>query len=126
LGPIHLFDLAAQQSRWLAVSQSVIANNVANANTPGYESQAVRPFSEVLDKTEIQLASTDARHLALSPTGPGAVAVADEDSWETTESGNSVSLEQEMIKAGDVRRDFALNTNIVRAFHGMLMSAVKS
>lgn len=126
MGPIHLFDLAAQQTRWLSVSQSVIANNVANANTPGYEAQSVRPFSEVLDKTQMQLASTDPQHLGLSPTAPGAVTTADEDSWETTVSGNSVSLEQEMIKAGDVRRDFSLNTNIVRAFHGMLMSAVKT
>ena len=126
MGPIHLFDLAAQQSRWLAVSQSAIANNVANANTPGYQAQAVRPFSDVLDKTQLQLASTDAQHLTLTPAEAGTVTTGDEESWETTESGNSVSLEQEMIKAGDVRRDYALNTNIVRAFHGMLMSAVKS
>ena len=43
-----------------------------------------------------------------------------------TESGNSVSLEQELIKAGDVNRAYSLNTNLVKAFHGMLMSAAKS
>lgn len=126
MGPIHLFDLAAQQSRWLAISQSAIANNVANANTPGYQAQSVRPFSELLDKTQLQLASTDGQSLALTPFQTGAVTTADEDSWETTESGNSVSLEQEMIKAGDVRRDYTLNTNVVHAFHSMLLSAVKS
>lgn len=126
MGPIHLFDLAAQQARWLSVSQSVIANNVANANTPGFQAQSVRPFAEVLDNTQLQLASTSADHLALSPAEPGTATTADQDAWETTESGNSVSLEQEMIKAGDVRRDFSLNANIVRAFHGMLMASVKT
>lgn len=126
MGPIHLFDLAAQQARWLSVSQAVIANNVANANTPGYQAQAVRPFADVLAKTQLQFASTDPNHMTLGPTEQGNVATADQDAWETTESGNSVSLEQEMIKAGDVRRDFSLNTNVVRAFHGMLMASVKT
>ena len=126
MGPIQLFDLAAQQARWLSVNQSVIANNVANANTPGYQAQAVRPFADVLDKTRLQLSSTNPQHVSLSPAEQGEIKAADQASWETTESGNSVSLEQEMIKAGDVRRDFSLNTNIVRAFHGMLMASVKT
>lgn len=126
MGPIQLFDLAAQQARWLSVNQSVIASNVANANTPGYQAQAVRPFAEVLDKTQLQLASSDVQHVGLTPAERGEVTTGDQAAWETTESGNSVSLEQEMIKAGDVRRDFSLNTNIVRAFHGMLMASVKT
>jgi flagellar basal-body rod protein FlgB len=126
VGPIHLFDLAAQQARWLSVSQAVIANNVANANTPGFQAQTVRPFADVLAKTQIEFASTNPNHLGLPATEEGALATSDQTAWETTESGNSVSLEQEMIKAGDVRRDFSLNTNIVRAFHGMLMASVKS
>jgi flagellar basal-body rod protein FlgB len=40
-------------------------------------------------------------------------------------SGNSVNLEQEMMKAGDVNRAHALNVNIVRSFHQMLINAVK-
>ena len=50
----------------------------------------------------------------------------DETPWETTDSGNTVSLENEMIKAGEVGRDYSLNTNIVKAFHAMLMQSVKA
>lgn len=125
LEPIHLFDLAAKQARWLSMSQAVIAANVSNANTPEFKAQTVQPFADVLERTQLQLASTNAAHLDLNPADQQAVAVKPENPWETTESGNSVSIEQEMIKAGDVNRSFALNTNLVRAFHGMLMESVK-
>ena len=126
MDPIHLFDLAGRQARYLSTSQAVIASNVSNASTPGYRAQSVQPFSEVLDKTGLQLASTDPAHLALDPMQAQAAAVREESPWEVTDSGNSVSLEQELIKAGDVNRAYSLNTGIVKAFHGMLMSAVKS
>ena len=49
-----------------------------------------------------------------------------EDSWDVVHSGNSVSLEQEMMKAGDVNRDYSLNTAIVKSFHRMFMTSAKS
>ena len=125
MDPIHLFDLAGRQARWLSTDQSVISSNVANASTPGYRAKTLQPFSDVLDKTELQLASTSPNHLAADPAQADTAAVADQDPWETTESGNSVSLEQELIKAGDVNRAYSLNTGIVRSFHAMLMSAAK-
>ena len=123
---IHLFDLAGRQARWLSTDQSVIAANVANASTPGYRAKALQPFSEVLDKTSLQLASTDPSHLALDPMQAQAASVAEQTPWEVTDSGNSVSLEQELMKAGDVNRSYALNSGIVKSFHAMLMSAAKS
>ena len=124
--PIHLFELAATQARWLSRSQAAIAGNVSNANTPGYRAQAVQPFAEVLDQTHLGLASTDPAHLSLSAAEEQNVVVKDENAWETSDSGNTVSLENELIKAGDVQRDFSLNTNLVKAFHAMLMQSVKT
>ncbi len=125
MDPIHLFDLAGKQARWLSTDQSVVASNIANASTPGYRAQSLQPFSEVLDKTELQLASTSPNHLSLDPMQAQAAAIKEENPWEVTESGNSVSVEQELIKSGDVNRAFSLNTGIVRSFHAMLMSAAK-
>ena len=123
--PIHLFELAGRQVRWLSTNQAVIASNVSNASTPGYRAKSVQPFSEVLDKTGLQLASTDTAHLALDPMQAQAASIKEQSPWEVSESGNSVSIEQELIKAGDVNRSYSLNTGIVKSFHAMLMSAVK-
>ena len=40
-------------------------------------------------------------------------------------SGNSVNLEQEMLKAGQISGAHALEVGVVKSFHQMLMSAVK-
>ncbi len=45
---------------------------------------------------------------------------------DVTVSGNSVNIEEEMVKAGAVNRDYALNTNIVKAFHKMLLTSMKA
>jgi flagellar basal-body rod protein FlgB len=125
LQPIRLFELASQQSQWLSARQAIIAENVSNANTPGYISKDLQAFTEFLDKTNLQMVSTHQGHLGLDPFDSQTFGGHKAPTWEVTQSGNSVGLEQEMIKAGEVNRSFSLNTEIVKAFHGMLMSSVK-
>ncbi|SDR61195.1 flagellar basal-body rod protein FlgB [Rhizobiales bacterium GAS191] len=125
MGPIHLFDIASLQARWLSIRQTTIATNISNANTPGFSSLDVHSFQDVLDKTQLNLATTNVSHIAISPTELSTTAAKTNDPWEVTRSGNSVSLEQEMMKAGDVNRSFSLNTSIVKAFNAMLTQSVK-
>ena len=42
-----------------------------------------------------------------------------------TVSGNSVRLENEMMKLGDVNRDYSMGTNIKRSLHQMMLSVLK-
>jgi flagellar basal-body rod protein FlgB len=123
--PVNLFQLAAQQSRWLAVRQSAVAGNVANANTPGYVAVDVEPFEKVLDKTGVTMAATQSGHLTGQATEAGFAVRANEDP-SLLPSGNSVVLENELLKAGEIHRQFELNTAIVKAFHRMLMLTSKS
>jgi flagellar basal-body rod protein FlgB len=124
---VYLFDLASQQARYLAVRQSTIASNVANANTPDYKARDVVPFSEVMARTaSAGMALTESAHVTSVegriPTKPVAAA----DAWDALSTSSSVSLEQEMLKAGEVSRDHNLNMGIVKAFDRMLKAAVKS
>lgn len=124
--PLALFSLASQNASWLSTRQATIANNVANANTPGYRAADVQPFSAVLSHLNLPMATTSAGHIQPASFGGGKVNVKTADSWDVLYSGNSVDLEQEMMKAGDVNRAHSLNVNITRSFHQMLMNAVKS
>lgn len=125
---VYLFDLASQQARYLAVRQATIASNVANANTPDYKARDVVPFAQVLSRagSTTGLAMTASAHVTAGenqiPTKPVSAA----DAWDALQTSSSVSLEQEMLKAGEVSRDHTLNTGIVKAFHRMLMSSVKA
>lgn len=125
MSKIYLLQLASQQAQWLSARQRTIATNIANANTPGFVSMDVQPFTDVLDKTQVAMVSTNSAHMVPEGNDFTATRTAEADSWETTYSGNSVSLEQEMMKEGEINRSFTLNANIKRAFHQMLMLSVK-
>lgn len=125
LQPLALFSLATQESSWLSTRQATIASNVANANTPGYQTQDVRPFSAVLQHLQLPMAVTSPGDIQPASFSDEKVKVKPGDSWDVVYSGNSVNLEQEMMKAADVTHAHSLNTNIVRSFHLMLMNAVK-
>ncbi|MEQ8452050.1 MAG: flagellar basal body rod protein FlgB [Nitratireductor sp.] len=122
--PVSLFDLAAQQARWLSVRQSAVAGNIANINTPGYQAIDVVPFEQVLDSAKLAFAPSRAGHI---PLGAGRETFnLRQDAIETTSpSGNSVTVEQELVKAGEVRHAFELNTAIVKSFHRMMMMATR-
>ncbi|MCL4765793.1 MAG: flagellar basal body rod protein FlgB [Hyphomicrobiaceae bacterium] len=125
MGPIHLFDLVSQHNAWLSVRQSAVAGNIANANTPGFKAHDAEPFEAVLNAAPLRLATTRPGHMSPPQPGPPVTDVRDEDAWDVLHSGNSVVLEQELIKAGEVNRSFALNAGIVKAFHRMLMASAR-
>jgi flagellar basal-body rod protein FlgB len=125
LSQIYLLQLASQQAKWLTARQTIIANNIANANTPGYDAKDIQPFAEVLDQTQVSMATTNPAHIVPAADEFEATRSNETESWDTTVSGNSVSLEQEMMKEGDINRSYTLNTNIKRVFHQMMMSALK-
>ena len=126
--PIQLLNLAARKSAWLAARQSTLAANVANANTPGFHAKDVAAFEDVMAKTQLDLSATNGAHLSLASTGsaPGGMGEKDEiNTFDVSESGISVGIENELMKAGEVNRDYALTTNIVKTFHSMLMASLR-
>jgi flagellar basal-body rod protein FlgB len=122
---IQLFDVVSRHNQWLAVRQSTIASNIANANTPGYKALDVEPFEKALDATRLAMGATQPGHLTDTASQSAAVGVRKSETWETMHSGNNVSIEQELINAGDVNRAYRLNTGIAKAFHRMLLASVK-
>jgi len=122
---IYLFELASQKAGWLSARQTAIASNVANANTPGYRAVDVQPFAAALDRAPMAMAATNPGHLAPSGLAQAAFRQIEADGGEETLSGNTVSLEKQMIALGDVGRDFTMTANIRRAFQQLLMSALK-
>jgi flagellar basal-body rod protein FlgB len=121
----YVLQLASQSAQWLSARQSLIASNVANANTPGYRALDLQPFSAVLDSTQVTMVTTNPAHMTPTQEEFASARVVESDSSDETLSGNSVNLEQEMIKLGDVNRTYSMDTNIKRAIHQMLMSALK-
>lgn len=123
--PVNLFDLATQQARWLSVRQAAVAGNVANVNTPGYRAVDVEPFESVLNNTRVAMQATDASHNQNGVT-PASFGLNEADDPKLLPSKNSVVMEDELVKAGEIRRAFELNTAIVKSFHRMMMMTTRS
>lgn len=124
LDGIHLFSLASRKSEWASVRQATIAENVANAHTPGFRARDVEAFDTVLDRTSLRLAATSPDHLI--PSGDPRVSEARvRDGWAVTHSGNSVSVEEELIKASSTSREHTLATSVVKSFHRMILQSVR-
>ncbi|CAM5362841.1 hypothetical protein MAUB1S_06233 [Mycolicibacterium aubagnense] len=122
--PVNLFNLATRQSQWLSVRQSSVAGNIANANTPGYTATDVEPFEKVLDRTAVRLSATQSGHLG-GVTEAAFTVKPQEPTGPAMPSKNTVVMENELMKAGEIRRSFELNTAIVKAFHTMMMTTIK-
>jgi flagellar basal-body rod protein FlgB len=122
---LALFDLAARNARWLGARQAVVASNIANAHTPGYKASDVKPFEETLARTRLTLASTGPMHLGADEAAVERSGARETEGWETAYSGNNVTLEQQLLKAGEVSRGHALNVGLTKAFHRMFLASVK-
>ena len=125
MNPIQLFELTSKQAEWLQVRQSVVAGNIANANTPGFRAQDVASFDSVLNKTNLPMAATNPRHFTEAPADTYVVESAADDGALSQLSGNSVDLANELMKEGAVKRDYDLNTGIVKAFNKMMLMTVR-
>jgi len=123
--PIQLFELASRQAEWLQVRQSVVSGNIANANTPAYKAQDVAPFNQVLDSSRLPMAATNPMHFTDDPGDTYVVQSGVDKGAASQLSGNSVDLANELMKEGMVKKDYDLNTGIVKAFNKMMLEAVR-
>lgn len=125
MSPIYLLDLASRQAQWLSVRQATISSNIANADTPGFKARDVEPFTEVLEKTQLAMAATAPQHMLAGGATADATATTESGGWAVKDSGNSVTLEAELLRAGEVERAFSLNNAIQKSFHRLLTLSVK-
>lgn len=111
----------------LASRQRAIAQNMANLETPGYKAKDVR-FEDVL-RSEVQ-GQTDASALRLTKPGhidPGAparqVGVVTPNT-KMRADGNSVDLDEEMIKLADTQLTYDAVSQIYATRNSIMQSIV--
>src|SRR6266850_6923943 len=95
---IGLFRMSAGQLHWLGQRQEVLSQNVANADTPGYQARDLQPlaFGDALQQATLRPAVTHAGHLLGKSADPAAAKVKTITPWEVSPDGNGVVIEQQM------------------------------
>ena len=124
---MDLLTLASRQRLWLAAKQSTVAENIANVTTPAFKAREVEPF-ETYVASEVSgapMQTSHARHLKAGSGSPVVNVEAGDDGGLVTHSGNTVVVEDQLMKAGDIKRDYSLNVSVSQAFRRMLMMGLK-
>lgn len=123
--PLTLFQIASQQANWLSVRHSVVAGNIANADTAQYAAKDVEPFKSVLETAATKMAATHPQHVSnnvvTSNVGNNEI-----NGVAVNVSGNSVSVPVELAKGSEVKRHYEINTAIIKTMNRMMLSTVKS
>jgi flagellar basal-body rod protein FlgB len=128
LANLPLFSAITRKMNWLTNRQRVLAENVANVDTPQYKAADLRPLDFRGELTQaqgkLQPVATDPKHL----NGTIPVSTAQEqvvaDQTERDISGNTVSLEDEMMKVSETMADYQLMTSLYKKQVGMLKEAI--
>lgn len=117
-GPVAL---AEARLRWLDARQRVLAQNVANADTPGYRASDMRPFAQAMAGAQAVMAQTDPRHLAPRRDGR---AQPERRPLERTMDGNGVALDREAMRIADTETAHALAVGLHRRYLGLFRTAL--
>ena len=114
---LDIFRTSASMARHAGARQLVVAQNLANADTPGYRAMSLPGFEAVYQQgASLQLRGTRVGHLA-ADTGPATVRPDESTVSEPAPNGNSVSVEMEMLAAAEAQREHTRALAIWR--HGM-------
>ena len=65
--PVYLFNLIDRQKSWLSTRQSLVAQNIANVNTPGYKAMDALPFARVMERSALEMAGASPMHMRPAP-----------------------------------------------------------
>mgnify|MGYP000053043793 CR=1 FL=1 len=133
IGDIPLFSMIKERMHWLSARQEVLSQNVANADTPGYAARDLKEqdFGSFLNREGglgmLQPVRTDPKHLG----GGGSAASGEIKSEkrpdsETSPTGNSVVLEEQMIKSAQTQMDYEMATGLYSKSLGLIRTAIGS
>lgn len=113
-GRINLFDLAQQRLAWADRRQALLAQNIANADTPGYVARDVAPFAQTLARVSSPaLVRTQPDDLAGVPIPPPD---AQTKPRERAPDGNAVQLDRQLTTMAENQTTQALVTAIYRKY----------
>ena len=129
LNGVPLFSLLTNRMSWLSTRQSVLAQNVANADTPNYVARDIKPMdfdSMLSDQKGTGMTVTNARHLDIRAQRGNAFEEQDAEGEGGTPGGNVVSVEQEMIKLSDTQIQYQTATNLYQKAVNMFRTALGS
>ncbi|TDL74214.1 FlgB family protein [Palleronia sediminis] len=119
---IAISTMARDLATHAAARQGLAARNVANADTPGYRATDLPDFATTLNGTATALRATRPGHLGAG-TGPRGADPVDAGA-EPSPSGNTVSLESELLRSAGIRQQHEMALGVSGTVRDILRAAL--
>lgn len=124
---LPLFSMLRTRMQWHQERQRLLAENVANADTPNFRPHDLAPLR--FDRSLPQVASlmlerTESGHIASSEGASGQFAMSRFGGYEVRPTGNAVNLEDEMIKVAANQMDYQAATTLYTRSLGLIKAAI--
>jgi flagellar basal-body rod protein FlgB len=129
ISDIPIFSMLRTRMHWHQERQRVLSENVSNADTPNFRPRDLAPLQ--FDKTQpkpssgLTLMRTAALHLDGNGAGGGnGFRVERKPDFEIRPAGNSVGLEEQMMKVASNQMDYQAATALYTRGLGLIKTAL--
>jgi flagellar basal-body rod protein FlgB len=125
IGGLSLFQALGEKMRWHQERQGVLAENIANADTPGFKERDLKAYSfgdEMTSVANLTMSSTSQAHMQATSGGGqfGDLSAP----FEVLPSGNAVTLEDQMMKVSGNDMDYQAVTTLYTRSMRLLKIAI--
>lgn len=120
---LQIIAMAQSMASHAGARMGLIAQNVANADTPGFKAMDLPSFADTYQATDpTALRQTRPGHLAGQSIEPSVQPI--RSGGSEAPNGNSVSIEQEMVKATSARQDHDMALAIYRSTSDIIRASL--
>lgn len=126
---LNILSLASALATHASARQQVISENVANADTPGYRARDIKPFGDYVDPLggpAFEAKRTRPGHMAFGSAIDGFEPEQSAAFGAETPNGNSVSLEDQMMRGAEVQQEHGMAIGVYSKSLSILRSVVAS
>jgi flagellar basal-body rod protein FlgB len=128
LNDISILSMFQRNMGWLTRNHDVIANNIANSDTPDFKAKELKSldFDRMMRDAArpVSVAVTSRDHMVGSGGGSNHKVRVDRDTYEVSSTGNSVTLEEQAVNIADNSMKYQLASSLYGKSVAMLRMAI--
>ena len=114
--------------KYMSERQGVLAQNIANMDTPAYKAQDLKKldFKRLAEEQHhrLEMVATNPAHQSGTLVGgPVFTTIKDKDTFETRPNQNNVVMEDQMGKVSDTNAEFELSSTMIKKFTSLYREA---
>jgi flagellar basal-body rod protein FlgB len=106
-----IFALAEQRLQWTQQRQAVLAQNIANANTPGFVAKDIEPFTAYLEHQQ-------------RPNGSGKTPKLNRVATLRSPDGNTVTMDEQLVQVAKTDMAHQLAMDLYKKYTSLYKAAI--